>query len=76
MVNSRGNWSGGFICIDDQAVLSVLVNVECSPKKIAPIYIQMMSVNEKGRDGHDIGIQFIAACSTGTNVPLRGEVKR
>jgi|HubBroStandDraft_2_1064218.scaffolds.fasta_scaffold39384_1 hypothetical protein len=38
--------------------------------------VQMMSVHEKGPDGHDIGIQFVAACSTGSVVPEHGEVKR
>jgi hypothetical protein len=74
-LNSRGNWSGGFMCLDDQADLSTSVDVECSPNKITPPYVQMMSVHEKGRDGHDTGIQFIASCTTGTAVPQRGEIK-
>ncbi len=75
-LNSHGSWHGGFICVDDRGDLGVAVDVWCSPNKIAPMDVQRMSVHEKGPDGHDIGLQFVAACGTDTAVPLRGEVKR
>jgi hypothetical protein len=76
-LNARGAWTGGFVCVDgDNGDLGVTVDVECSPRKVVPMYVQMMSVHETGRDGHDIGVQFIAGCMTSTAVPLRGEVGR
>jgi hypothetical protein len=76
IVDGSGDWRGGFVCADGQGDLTVLVAVNCAPNKIVPMNVQMMSVYEKGRDGHDIGIQFVAACSTGTTVPKGGEVTR
>lgn len=74
-LDGRGNWDGEFICVDDRGELAVTVDAVCPPNKITPMEVQMMSVHET-LDGHDIGIQFVAACLTGTDVPKRGEVKR
>jgi hypothetical protein len=77
VTNKRGNWYGGFTCVDNNDPdLAVSLDVECSPSSPTPVTVEAMSVHEKGRDRQDVGVQFLAGCSTTTDVPLRGEVGR
>ena len=75
-LGAHGHWYGGFTCVaNDDSGMGTSVSVDCSPNVATPMVAQSMGVVDKV-NGKDVMVKFNAACSTGTEVPLRGEVTR